>query len=146
MEVKKLSNGKPKLKVLFLCTGNSARSQMAEGFLKHCGSDRFSVKSAGIAPVGVNPLAVEVMYEIGIDISMQTSDPISMELLDETDLLITLCGDARENCPVVPVKVEKQHWPLEDPARTEGTKEEMLEQFRKIRDQIRVYVEQLLSP
>jgi len=141
-----LNNGQPKLKVLFLCTGNSARSQMAEGLLKHYGSDRFSVKSAGIAPVGVNPLAVEVMHEIGIDISMQTSDPISRELLNETNLLITLCGDARENCPVVPVKVEKQHWPLEDPARAEGTKEEMLEQFRKIRDQIRVYVEQLLSP
>jgi len=146
MEVKQLNNGQPKLKVLFLCTGNSARSQMAEGLLKHYGSDRFSVKSAGIAPVGVNPLAVEVMHEIGIDISMQTSDPISRELLNETNLLITLCGDARENCPVVPVKVEKQHWPLEDPARAEGTKEEMLEQFRKIRDQIRVYVEQLLSP
>ena len=140
-----MNNGQPKLKVLFLCTGNSARSQMAEGFLKHYSSDRFSVKSAGIAPVGVNPLAVEVMHEVGIDISMQTSDPLSRELLDETDLLITLCGDARENCPVVPVKVEKQHWSLEDPARAEGTKNEMLEQFRTIRDRIRVYVEQLIA-
>lgn len=140
-----MNNGKPKLKVLFLCTGNSARSQMAEGLLRRYGSDRFSISSAGIAPVGVNPLAIEVMHEIGIDISMQTSDPLSRELLDETDLLITLCGDARENCPVVPVKVEKRHWPLEDPARAEGTKEEMLEQFRKIRDQIRIYVEQLIA-
>lgn len=135
----------PKLKVLFLCTGNSARSQMAEGLLKHFGSDRFSVKSAGIAPVGVNPLAIEVMHEIGIDISMQTSEPISRELLDETDLLITLCGDARENCPVVPVKVEKQHWPLEDPARAEGNDQKVLTKFREIRDQIEGYVKELVN-
>lgn len=135
----------PKLKVLFLCTGNSARSQMAEGFLKRFGSHRFSVKSAGIAPVGVNPLAIEVMHEIGIDISMQTSDPVSRALLDETDLLITLCGDARENCPVVPVKVEKQHWPLEDPARAEGNDQKVLTKFREIRDQIEGYVKELVN-
>lgn len=140
-----MNNGQPKLKVLFLCTGNSARSQMAEGLLRRYGSDRFSVKSAGIAPVGVNPLAIEVMHEIGIDISMQTSDPISRELLDETDLLITLCGDARENCPVVPVKVEKQHWLLEDPAWAEGNDQKVLTKFREIRDQIEGYVKELVN-
>jgi len=134
-----------KTKVLFLCTGNSARSQMAEGFLKNYGSGRFEVLSAGIAPVGVNPLAVKVMSEVGIDISKQTSDPISKELLDGIDLLITLCGDARESCPVVPTRVEKRHWALEDPARAEGTEQQKLEKFRDIRDQIKNEVEQLVS-
>jgi arsenate reductase (thioredoxin) len=130
-------------RVLFLCTGNSARSQMAEGFLKKLGGDRFAVSSAGINPVGLNPRAVRVMDEVGIDISNQTSDRITGALLNKTDLLITLCGDARENCPVVPVKVEKRHWPLEDPARAEGKEEEVLDQFRIIRDQIQDYVKLL---
>jgi arsenate reductase (thioredoxin) len=130
-------------RVLFLCTGNSARSQMAEGFLKKLGGDRFAVSSAGINPVGLNPRAVRVMDEVGIDISNQTSDRITGALLNKTDLLITLCGDARENCPVVPVKVEKRHWPLEDPARAEGKEEEILDQFRIIRDQIQDYVKLL---
>ena len=136
---------KNKTKVLFLCTGNSARSQMAEGCLKDIGSDRFEVSSAGIAPVGVNPLAVKVMSEVGIDITRQTSDPISKELLDGIDLLITLCGDARESCPVVPTRVEKRHWALEDPARAEGTEQQKIEKFREIRDQIKNEVEQLVS-
>lgn len=131
--------------VLFLCTGNSARSQMAEGFLKTLGVSRFEVLSAGIAPVGVNPLAIKVMREAGIDISGQTSDPISRELLDRTDLLITLCGDARENCPVVPAKVEKRHWPLEDPALAEGNEDQKLAKFREVRDQIKEFVEQLVG-
>jgi arsenate reductase len=131
--------------VLFLCTGNSARSQMAEGFLKEYGKERFKVYSAGISPVGINPHAVTVMQELGIDISSQTSDAISKELIDKTELLITLCGDARENCPFVPVKVEKRHWPLEDPARTEGTEKEVLEKFRTVRDQIKTFVLELVS-
>jgi arsenate reductase (thioredoxin) len=131
-------------KVLFLCTGNSARSQMAEGFLKKMGQGRFEVSSAGIAPVGINPNAIQVMQEIGIDISDQSSDAINRELLNQIDLLITLCGDARESCPVVPAKVEKRHWALEDPARAEGSELEVLEKFREIRDLIRAYVEELL--
>jgi arsenate reductase (thioredoxin) len=134
-----------KLKVLFLCTGNSARSQMAEGFLKALGGEHFEVYSAGTAPVGVNPLSIKIMAEIGIDISDQTSDAVSRELLDRADLLITLCGDARESCPVVPANVEKRHWPLEDPARAEGTESEKLDQFRKVRDQIKTYIEQLIA-
>jgi arsenate reductase len=131
-------------KVLFLCTGNSARSQMAEGFLKKLGAGRFEVYSAGIAPVGINPHAIQVMQEIGIDISNQTSDAVNRELLDQVDLLITLCGDARESCPLVPVKVEKRHWSLEDPARAEGNESAVLEKFREIRDLIRGNVEELL--
>ncbi len=130
--------------MLFLCTGNSARSQMAEGFLRHYGGDRFEVLSAGIEPAGVNPNAIAVMHEAGIDISGQTSDAISSEILDGIDLLITLCGDARESCPVVPSKVEKRHWNLEDPARAEGADEQVKEKFREIRDKIKVYVEQLI--
>ena len=131
-------------KVLFLCTGNSARSQMAEVFLKNLGAGRFEVYSAGIAPVGINPHAIQVMQEIGIDISNQTSDSVNRELLDQVDLLITLCGDARESCPLVPVKVEKRHWSLEDPARAEGDESAVLEKFREIRDLIRGNVEELL--
>ena len=132
-------------KVLFLCTGNSARSQMAEGLLKHYGRGRFDVASAGIAPAGINPNAITVMKEIGIDISEQTSDQIKRDMLDQAELLITLCGDARENCPVVPAKVEKRHWDLEDPARAEGTEEQVLAKFREIRDQIKKHVEQLVE-
>ncbi len=131
-------------KVLFLCTGNSARSQMAEGFLKNLGAGRFEVYSAGIAPVGINPHAIQVMQEIGIDISNQSSDAVNRELLDQVDLLITLCGDARESCPLVPVKVEKRHWSLEDPARAEGNESAVLEKFREIRDLIRGNVEEML--
>jgi arsenate reductase (thioredoxin) len=132
-------------KVLFLCTGNSARSQMAEGFLKTLGRGRFEVFSAGIAPVGVNPMAVRVMKEVGIDISNQTSDPINKELLNRVDLLITLCGDARESCPVVPARIEKRHWSLEDPTRAEGNDEVVLNKFREIRDIIKNHVEELTS-
>ena len=132
-------------KVLFLCTGNSARSQMAEGLLKHYGRGRFDVASAGIAPAGINPNAITVMKEIGIDISEQTSDQIKRDMLDQAELLITLCGDARENCPIVPAKMEKRHWDLEDPARAEGTEEQVLAKFREIRDQIKKHVEQLVE-
>lgn len=132
-------------RVLFLCTGNSARSQMAEGFLRKLGGVRFAVTSAGTAPVGVNPLAIKAMAEAGIDISSHTSDTVSADLLANIDFLITLCGDARENCPFVPVKVEKRHWPLEDPARAEGSEEQRLQHFCEIRDEIKGYVEELVA-
>ncbi|MGM0689512.1 MAG: arsenate reductase ArsC [Bacillota bacterium] len=136
---------KNKTRVLFLCTGNSARSQMAEGFLKALGGSRLTVSSAGTAPVGVNPLAIKAMAEVGIDISSHTSDAVSSDLLANIDLLITLCGDARESCSVVPTRVEKRHWALEDPARAEGTEQQKLEKFREIRDQIKSEIEQLVS-
>ncbi len=140
-----MSEKHAKKTVLFLCTGNSARSQMAEGFLKEYGKERFDVYSAGISPVGVNPHAVKVMRELEIDISSQTSNAVNKEMLDRADLLVTLCGDARESCPVVPARVEKRHWALEDPARAEGNDEEVEEKFREARDQIKAFVEQLLA-
>ncbi len=139
-----MSINSDKKRVLFLCTGNSARSQMAEGLLKHYGEDRFEVSSAGIAPAGVNPNAINVMKEVAIDISVQTSDEVNRKMIEKADLLITLCGDARESCPVVPAKVEKRHWNLEDPARAEGTEDQVLAKFREIRDQIKEYVQQLV--
>ncbi len=140
-----MSAQEEKKKVLFLCTGNSVRSQMAEGFLRAFGGDRFEVKSAGTAPAGVNPNSIAVMKEAGIDISGQSSERLERQMLEWADLLITLCGDARDNCPVVPPGVEKRHWPLEDPSHGEGTEEEMLARFRKTRDLVKQYVEGLIA-
>ncbi len=133
-----------KKRIVFLCTGNSCRSQMAEGFARHYGKDFFDVYSAGISPAGVNPLAVKVMKEAEIDISAQTSDPINMDVIKGADLLVTLCGGARESCPVIPGKVEKLHWALDDPAEARGNEEEVLEKFREIRDKIEQHVKELI--
>lgn len=132
-----------KRKVMFLCTGNSCRSQMAEGFAKAFFGDTWEVYSAGIEPVGINPRAIEVMREVGIDISNQTSDPIDPELLRQMDLVVTLCGDAEERCPLTPPRVKRIHWPLADPARARGTEEEIMAKFREVRDEIRRRVEEL---
>lgn len=140
-----MSSSTNKKKVLFLCTGNSCRSQMAEGFLRYYGGDNFEVYSAGISPVGVNPLAVKVMKEAGVDISGQTSDPIDMEIVRDADMLISLCGGAKESCPVIPAKVEKRHWALEDPAEAKGSEEEILAKFREVRDQIAQNVKELIA-
>ena len=140
-----MSSSTNKKKVLFLCTGNSCRSQMAEGFLRYYGDDNFEVYSAGISPVGVNPLAVKVMKEAGVDISGQTSDPIDMEIVRDADMLISLCGGAKESCPVIPAKVEKRHWALEDPAEAKGSEEEILAKFREVRDQIAQNVKELIA-
>ena len=124
-------------KVLFLCTGNSARSQMAEGFLKYMAGDRFEVYSAGVKPTAVNPLAIKVMAEIGIDISKHKSKSV-MEFIDQSfDYVITVCGNAQKTCPVFPGEHEKIHWDLEDPAAAEGSEEEKLDIFRKIRNEIK---------
>ena len=123
-------------KVLFLCTGNSARSQMAEGFLKYMAGDRFEVYSAGVKPTAVNPLAIKVMAEIGIDISKHKSKSV-MEFIDQSfDYVITVCGNAQKTCPVFPGEHEKIHWDLEDPAAAEGSEEERAAIFRRIRDEI----------
>ncbi len=134
-----------KKKLLFLCTGNACRSQMAEGFGRHLGKELVDVYSAGISPVGVHPLAIEVMGEAGVDISAHSSDALSMEQLQAMDMIITLCGDARESCPVVPTKVEKRHWPLPDPAKAEGNAAEVMHSFRVVRDEIEERVLQLLA-
>ena len=123
-------------KVLFLCTGNSARSQMAEGFLKYMAGDRFEVYSAGVKPTAVNPLAIKVMAEIGIDISKHKSKSV-MEFIDQSfDYVITVCGNAQKTCPVFPGEHEKIHWDLEDPAEAQGSEEKRAAIFRRIRDEI----------
>ncbi|MDX8411900.1 MAG: arsenate reductase (thioredoxin) [Mariprofundaceae bacterium] len=129
-----------KKKVLFLCTGNSCRSQMAEGWLKALGEDRFEVYSAGIVAHGKNPLAIAVMAEAGVDISKQESEALDPAMLDTLDLLVTVCGNADETCSAVPVSCEKQHWPFDDPARASGTEEEIMANFRRVRDQIRARI------
>ena len=124
-------------KIYFLCTGNSCRSQMAEGFAKELLDSSWEVKSAGIETHGLNPLAVEVMSEVGIDISHNHSKLIDTNYLSQCDLVVTLCGDARDRCPMTPPTVKKLHWPLQDPAQARGTKEQKLVVFREVRDQIK---------
>jgi arsenate reductase (thioredoxin) len=124
--------------VLILCTGNSCRSQMAEGFLKVAGGDFFEVASAGSKPAGfVHPLAIQVMAEIGIDISGHRSKSIAEFLNRQVETVITVCGDADEACPVLGGCPSRYHWPFDDPARAEGTQEEKLKAFREVRDQLR---------
>ncbi len=132
-------------KILFVCTGNSARSQMAEGFARAMGGGDWEVRSAGTAPAGLNPLAVRVMAEAGVDISGQTSKALDPRLLALADVVVTLCGDAAESCPVAPPGVRRIHWPLPNPARTGGPEEDVLSVFRDVRDEIRGLVEALLT-
>jgi len=125
-----------KSKVLFLCTGNSARSQMAEGYLRHVAPERFEALSAGIEPKGLNPLAVEAMREIGIDIRRQTSKDVSSFLGTHIPYVVTVCDNARERCPIFPGTYKFLHWSFEDPAAAEGTHEEKLAVFRRVRDRL----------
>jgi len=133
------------MKILFLCTGNACRSQMAEGWARHLGGDRFDILSAGIEAHGKNPLAIEVMKEAGVDISAQESTRITDAMLASVDYLITVCGHADEHCPALPPAVRKEHWPLEDPARASGREEDIMHVFRASRDDIRRRVEGLLT-
>ena len=126
-----------KLKVLFLCTGNSCRSQMAEGWVNHLLSDSVKAYSAGTRPSVVNPRAVQVMQEVGVDISKQTSKSADDFLDKPIDLLITLCDHAKETCPFFPGVGRKVHKGFEDPADAVGTEQEILDVFRKVRDQIK---------
>ncbi len=120
----------------FLCTGNSCRSQIAEGFGKKYLGGKWDVRSAGIEAHGLNNWAVKVMDEVGIDISKQTSNIIDTAILERATLIVTLCGDAKDNCPTVPQTVNKQHWGFEDPAKAKGTEEERWRVFQRVRDQI----------
>lgn len=131
-------------KVLFVCTGNSARSQMAEGFLRAYGGGRVEALSAGIEPRGLNPAAVEVMREKGVDISSHRSTAFSEDLARAMDYVITVCGNAEERCPLLPPDVKHLHWPLDDPARATGSREEVLAVFRRSRDEIEERVRGLL--
>jgi arsenate reductase len=127
-----------KLRVLFLCTGNSARSQMAEAFLRKYAGDRFEVHSAGLEPKAMNPLTVKVMEEAGFDMSGHSSKGIGNFLGKVLfQYLITVCDDAEKNCPTVwPGVNQRMHWSFEDPARFEGTNEQKLAKFRQVRDLI----------
>ena len=125
-----------KKRVLFLCTGNSARSQMAEGLFRAALGDRFEVYSAGVRPTSLRAEAVAVMKEMGIDISGYRSKPVDEFLDREFRYVITVCDNARESCPVFPGRAERIHWSLEDPAAVEGTEEQRTAAFRRIRDQI----------
>ncbi len=127
--------------ILFLCTGNSCRSQMAEGFAKKMLPKNMEIFSAGMEPKSVHPMAVKVMQEIGVDISHQKSKNISDIPIDEISIVVTLCGDAAERCPVFPGKVKRIHWELEDPAKAQGSQEEIIKIFQKVRDKIRSHIE-----
>lgn len=120
----------------FLCTGNSCRSQMAEGFGKKYLGDEWQVLSAGIEAHGLNPNAVKAMNEVGIDISNQTSDIINPEILNNAEFAVTLCGDAADKCPMTPPQVKREHWGFDDPAKAEGTVEEKWAVFQRVRDEI----------
>lgn len=130
--------------VLFLCTGNSARSQMAEGLLRHLAWDRFEAASAGTHPAGVNPLAVQAMREIGIDISHHRSKYVDEFLGQRFDYVITVCDRARETCPIFPSASQILHWSFDDPAAVQGTAEERMSVFRKVRDELSERIKQLL--
>lgn len=125
-----------KTRVLFLCTHNSARSQMAEGFLRAMAGDRFEAQSAGTEKTSVNPLAIEVMAEHGIDLGGHASKVYDGLTQEPWDFLVTVCDDANERCPFVPGAVKRLHWSFEDPSRATGTGEERLQVFRRVRDQI----------
>jgi arsenate reductase (thioredoxin) len=125
-----------KKKIYFLCTGNSCRSQMAEGWAKKYLGDEWEVRSAGIEAHGVNPKAIKAMQEVDIDISNQRSERIDMEYLNSADMVVTLCSDADERCPMTPSHVKRVHWGFEDPAKEEGTDEEVWKVFQQVRDEI----------
>lgn len=131
--------------ILFLCTGNSCRSQMAEGWAKWLGRPLFEIQSAGIETHGKNPRAIAVMKEAGVDISGQESTKVTDQMLEEADLVVTVCGHADEHCPVLPAGTNKEHWPLDDPAKAQGTEEEIMNQFRASRDDIERRVKDLLA-
>ena len=131
--------------ILYLCTGNSCRSQMAEGWSRQLGGDDLYAESAGIEAHGKNPRAIAVMQEAGIDISGQESTIVNHEMLRRADIVVTVCGHADEQCPVLPAGVKKVHWPLADPAKAIGSEEEIMSEFRVIRDEVRRRVQDLLK-
>jgi arsenate reductase (thioredoxin) len=131
------------MKILFLCTGNSCRSQMAEGFARRLGGKEFEIYSAGAAPVAVHPMAVEVMSERGVDISDHRSKSLK-EIKAVPDVVITLCGEPGETCATYP-GTKMIHWPLRDPAGARGSRKAVLKVFREVRDEIEARVKDLLG-
>ena len=131
--------------ILFVCTGNSCRSQMAEGWTRALAGDEISVASAGIEAHGKNPRAIAVMKEAGVDISNQESTRLTDDMLERADLVVTVCGHADEHCPALPPGTRKLHWPLADPAKTTGSEAEIMQAFRASRDDIRARVRALME-
>jgi arsenate reductase (thioredoxin) len=131
-------------RVLFLCTHNSARSQMAEGLLRDLAGDRFEVMSAGTEATRVRPLAIRAMEEIGLDISGQESKTLERYLGEPFDYVVTVCDAANEACPFFPGAKRRLHWSFEDPAAAEGSEEQRLEVFRRVRDEIKGRIEEEL--
>ena len=125
------------MRVLILCTGNSARSQMAEGLLRHDAGKVYEVFSAGTKPTHVRPEAISVMREVGIDISSHRSKSVDEFAGQDFDYVITVCDNAKESCPVFPVKTRRIHWSIEDPAAVKGSEEERLSAFRRVREELR---------
>lgn len=132
------------MRVMFMCVRNACRSQMAEGYARTLSGGKWEVWSSGLERTEVHPLAVRVMAEDGVDISRQTSKVVDPKLLNQMDLVVTLCGEAGDICPATPSHVKRQHWPLEDPSQFEGSEEEILRQFRAVRDEIKRRVEALI--
>jgi arsenate reductase len=131
--------------VFVLCTGNSCRSQIAEGYLRYFAGDKARVYSAGIETHGVNPKAIEIMKRDGIDISDHTSNNINEYLDVDFDFVITVCDNAKESCPYFPTKAIKLHYNFPDPAKAKGTDEQVMEQFREVREMIRKYVQNFVN-
>ena len=135
-----------KTKVLFLCTGNSARSQMAEAFLRKYAGERFEVYSAGLAPKTIHPMTIRVMEEMGIDMSGHTSKSLDQFMgRAHFGYLITVCSDAEESCPIFPGMGVRLHWPIEDPAKFQGSEAEKLAKFRQVREEIEAKVRSWLG-
>ncbi len=130
-----------KTRVLFLCTHNSARSQMAEGLLRHLAGERFEAHSAGTEATRVRPLAVRAMAELGADVSGQESKTLDRYLNEPFDYVVTVCDDANEACPVFPGAKQRLHWSLPDPSKATGAESKRLEVFRSVRDEIRARIE-----
>ena len=133
------------MRVLILCTGNSARSQMAEGLLRHDGGPEYEVFSAGTHPSHVRPEATQVMREVGIDISGHRSKSVEEFAGQNFDYVITVCDNAKESCPVFPATTKRIHWSLKDPAAVQGSEEQRLAEFRRIRNQLRTHLRQLVQ-
>ena len=133
------------MNILYLCTGNSCRSQMAEGWTRHLGGADIAVRSAGLEAHGLNPNAVATMREAGVDISSQQSAILADADFDWADLVITVCGHADEHCPLLPPNTNKQHWPIDDPAGATGSDAEIAAVFAETRDLIREHVRTLLA-
>lgn len=133
------------INIMFLCTGNSCRSQIAEGFARKFGKGILEPYSAGLDPAGLNERAIKVMKEAGIDISNQQSKSIDMDLLRKMDIIITLCDDAAESCPWTPPEIKRIHWSIKDPAKATGTEDEIMNEFRRVRDEIKEKVKALIK-